>query len=390
MPSNKRDFNSNPRWVIIMINVEDFINYLKDNNINFFCGIPDSQLSSFCDYIQENENNIIAANEGNAVAIASGYHLTTSNYPVVYLQNSGLGNIVNPVTSLTHSKVYSIPIIYVIGWRGQPGVHDEPQHEKQGEITLKLLELLDINYTVINNESEFDDLKNTFDNEFKEKLSNDESVAVVVSKGTFEDYKIEKTNNNTLTREKAIQTITNYLSDDDMIVSTTGKSSRELFEYRERNSQGHGNDFLTVGSMGHSSSIALGIALNNPNKKIFCFDGDGALLMHMGSAALIGSKSPKNFYHIMFNNSAHESVGGLPTIIGDIDISKLILSCGYKTVYNASNINELNNILPKFIESDGPVFLNIDVDISSRKDLGRPTTTPIENKNEFMKKLQEN
>ena len=153
-----------------MINVEDFINYLKDNNINFFCGIPDSQLSSFCDYIQENENNIIAANEGNAVAIASGYHLTTSNYPVVYLQNSGLGNIVNPVTSLTHSKVYSIPIIYVIGWRGQPGVHDEPQHEKQGEITLKLLELLDINYTVINNESEFDDLKNTFDNEFKEKL----------------------------------------------------------------------------------------------------------------------------------------------------------------------------------------------------------------------------
>ena len=372
-----------------MINVEDLINYLKKNEINFFCGVPDSQLSSFCDYIQENENNIIAANEGNAVAIASGYHLTTSRYPVVYLQNSGLGNIVNPVTSLTHPKVYSIPIIYVIGWRGEPGVHDEPQHIKQGEITLKLLELLDISHTVINKESTLNDLKNTFENEFKKKLNNGESVSVVVSKGAFEEYKIKKSNNNTLTREEAIQTVANHLSEEDIIISTTGKSSRELFEYRENNSQGHGNDFLTVGSMGHSSSIALGIALNNPNKKIFCFDGDGALLMHMGSAALIGSKKPENFYHIMFNNSAHESVGGLPTVMGDMDISKLILSCGYKTVYNASNINELNDILPEFIESDGPVFLNIDVDISSRKDLGRPTTTPIENKNDFMKKLRE-
>ena len=372
-----------------MINVEEFISYLKDNNIDFFCGVPDSQLSSFCDFIEQNCNNTIAANEGNAVAIASGYHLTTGNYPIVYLQNSGLGNIVNPVTSLTHPKVYSIPVIYVVGWRGQPGVHDEPQHKKQGKITLDLLELLDISYTIINKESEFSELKNTFENEFKEKLGNGESVAVVVSKGAFEEYKIEKSNNNTLSREDAIKTIVDHLSDDDMVISTTGKSSRELFEYREYKSQGHGNDFLTVGSMGHSSSIALGIAINNPDKKIFCFDGDGALLMHMGSVALIGSKKPENFHHVMFNNSAHESVGGLPTIMQDMDISKLILSCGYRTVYNASNINELNDILPEFIESDGPVFLNIDIDISSRKDLGRPTTTPIENKNDFMKKLRE-
>ena len=372
-----------------MINVEEFINYLKENEIDFFCGVPDSQLSPFCDYIEENCNNTIAANEGNAVAIASGYHLTTDNYPVVYLQNSGLGNIVNPVTSLTHSKVYSIPIIYIIGWRGQPGVHDEPQHKKQGEITLDLLELLDISYTVINNETEFGEVESVFENDFKDKLDNGESVAIVVSKGAFKDYKINKSNDNTLTREKAIQVIADHLTDSDMIVSTTGKSSRELFEYRENNSQGHGNDFLTVGSMGHSSSIALGIALNNPNKRIFCFDGDGALLMHMGSAALIGSKKPRNFHHVMFNNSAHESVGGLPTIMSDIDISKLILSCGYRTVYNASNVNELNDILPEFIQSDGPVFLNIDIDISSRKDLGRPTTTPIENKNDFMKKLRE-
>lgn len=371
-----------------MINVEDFIEYLKDKNVSFFCGVPDSQLSSFCDYVEENENNIIAANEGNAVAIASGYHLTTGNFPVVYLQNSGLGNIVNPVTSLTHPKVYSIPVIYVIGWRGQPGVHDEPQHKKQGEITLDLLELLDISYTVISKDSTFDDLKNIFENEFSDKLNMGQSVAVVVSKGAFEEYKIKKSNNNTLTRELAIQTVSDYLTDDDMIVSTTGKSSRELFEYREAKNQGHGNDFLTVGSMGHSSSIALGIALNNPSKRIFCFDGDGAVLMHMGSLALTGSKKPENFYHVMFNNSAHESVGGLPTIMDDININDLVISCGYSKVFHAGDLDELNEVLPEFVESKGPVFLNIDVDISSRSDLGRPTTTPIENKNDFMKKLQ--
>ena len=371
-----------------MINVEKFINYLKKISIDFFCGVPDSQLAPFCDYIEENCNNTIAANEGNAVAIASGYYLTTSNFPVVYLQNSGLGNIVNPVTSLTHSKVYSIPIVYVVGWRGQPGVHDEPQHKKQGEITLDLLKLLDIDYVVINSDSTFDDLVNTFEKEFLPKLKKGCSVAIVVSKGAFEEYKIIKSNNNILTREEAIQTVTSFLSDDDMIVSTTGKSSRELFEYRENNNQGHGNDFLTVGSMGHSSSIALGIALNNQNKKIFCFDGDGAILMHMGSLGLIGSKKPQNFYHIMFNNSAHESVGGLPTIMSNIKIRELVISCGYNEVFNASTIGELNDVLPNFIQSKGPVFLNIDVDISSRSDLGRPTTTPIDNKNDFMKKLQ--
>lgn len=372
----------------MMIDVSDFIGYLNDIDINFFCGVPDSQLSPFCDYLEENCQNIIAANEGNAVAIACGYNLSTGNYPVVFLQNSGLGNIVNPVTSLTHKKVYSIPIVYVVGWRGQPGVHDEPQHKKQGEITLDLLELLDIEYFVINEDTSFKDLKYVFENNFLDKLSNGDSVAIVVSKGAFKDYKIVKSNDNTLTREEAIQTVTGFLSDDDMIVSTTGKSSRELFEYREAQNQGHGNDFLTVGSMGHSSSIALGVALNSSDKKIFCFDGDGAILMHMGSIALIGSKKPENFYHVMFNNSAHESVGGLPTIMDDIHINELVKACGYKEVFNASNIDELKDILPRFVESTGPVFLNIAVDISSRKDLGRPTTTPIENKNDFMKRLQ--
>lgn len=370
-----------------MINVKEFVDYLSNINIDFFTGVPDSQLSSFADYVEENCGNIIAANEGNALAIASGYNLSTGNIPLVYLQNSGLGNIVNPVTSLTHSEVYSIPIVYLIGWRGEPGVHDEPQHIKQGEITLNLLDILDIEYTVITKETKFNELVEIFENNFVNQLNNGNSVAVVVSKGAFEDYKIKKENKNVLTREKAIQTIVDFLSDDDMVVSTTGKASRELFEYREELKQGHGNDFLTVGSMGHSSSIALGVALNNSNKKIFCFDGDGAILMHMGSLALIGSMKPNNFYHVMFNNSAHESVGGLPTIMSDIYIDEIVLACGYKKTYNASNIDELKSILPQFIEDNGPVFLNIDVNLESRKDLGRPTTTPIENKIEFMKKL---
>ncbi|WP_296861512.1 phosphonopyruvate decarboxylase [uncultured Methanobrevibacter sp.] len=366
-----------------MINVEEFVNYLKDINIDFFTGVPDSQLSSFADYVEENCDNIIAANEGNALAIASGYNLSTGNYPLVYLQNSGLGNIVNPVTSLTHGEVYSIPVVYLIGWRGQPGVHDEPQHKKQGAITLDLLDMLDIKYTVITKETKFEELLGVFENNFVNQLNNGN-----ISKGAFEDYKIKKENKNVLTREEAIQTIVDFLSDDDMVVSTTGKSSRELFEYREELKQGHGNDFLTVGSMGHSSSIALGVALNNFNKKIFCFDGDGAILMHMGSLALIGSMKPNNFYHVMFNNSAHESVGGLPTIMSDICIDEIVLACGYKKVYNASSIDELKEVLPQFIEDTGPVFLNIDVNLESRKDLGRPTTTPIENKMEFMNKLR--
>ena len=231
-----------------MIKVKELVDYFESKNINFFCGVPDSQLSSFCDFIEENSNNIIAANEGNAVAIATGYHLSTKGYPVVYLQNSGLGNIINPVTSLTHEEVYSIPIIYFIGWRGEPGVHDEPQHKKQGKITIEQLKLLDIDYTIITKDSTFEDLKSAFENKFEDKLKEGISVAIVVSKGAFEDYKIKKSNNNPLSRELAIQTVANFLNEEDMIISTTGKSSRELFEYRENNNQCHGNDFLTVGS----------------------------------------------------------------------------------------------------------------------------------------------
>lgn len=376
-----------------MINVNDFVEVLQEFGVGFFTGVPDSQLKEFCDFLYYkygvSDKHVIAPNEGNAVALATGYHLSTGKYGLVYMQNSGLGNAVNPITSLTDPNVYNIPIVYVVGWRGQPGIKDEPQHVKQGAITTDLLKLLDIDFKVITEKSTIDEIKDLFEKKFSKQLSQGKSVAFVVSKGVFESFKTEKSNNNTLSREDAIKTIIDNVTSDDIIISTTGKASRELFEYREEKEQGHSNDFLTVGSMGHSSTIALAIALNKPSKRIFCFDGDGAILMHMGSLAMVGSKSPENYYHILFNNGVHETVGGLPTIMDDIQIGDVAINCGYTDIFNVSSREELENVLPIFLEKKGPVLLIIDVSIGSRKDLGRPTTTPIENKIAFMKKLRE-
>lgn len=375
-----------------MINVIDFEEFLQEKDINFYTGVPDSQLKAFCDYLYDkysiSEKHIIAANEGNAVALATGYHLSTGKYGLVYMQNSGLGNAVNPITSLTHPDVYNVPVIYVIGWRGQPGIHDEPQHIKQGAITTHLLKLLDIDFQILTNETTMDDVKEYFQCNFKEKLENGGSVAYVVSKGAFESFKTNKSNDYTLSRENAIQVIIDNLTLDDMVISTTGKASRELFEYREELNQGHSNDFLTVGSMGHSSSIALSIALNHKDKRILCFDGDGALLMHMGSIPLVGANKPSNYYHIIFNNEAHETVGGLPTVMDSIDIGKIALNCKYNNVFEADNEESLRKVLPNFLSTEGPVLLIVNVSIGSSSDLGRPTTTPIENKKAFMEKLQ--
>lgn len=376
-----------------MIRVDEFEELLQECGVGFYTGVPDSQLKAFCDFIEDKygigDKHIIAPNEGNAVALATGYHLSTGKYGLVYMQNSGLGNAVNPITSLTDPNVYNVPTVYVVGWRGQPGVKDEPQHVKQGAITPDLLELLDIDYKILDEKTTINEVKQLFDSDFSKKLANGQSVAFIVSKGAFESFKTKKSNENTLSREDAIKTVIDSLTLDDIIVSTTGKASRELFEYREEKQQGHSNDFLTVGSMGHSSMIALSIALNKKDKRIFCFDGDGAVLMHMGSLALVGSKSPRNYYHVLFNNCAHETVGGLPTIMGDINIAEVALNCGYTNVYHASGKEELESVLEKFLSDNGPVLLIVDVSIGSRSDLGRPTTTPIENKNAFMKKLEE-
>lgn len=370
-----------------MVSVEKFYDTLRCSGVSMFTGVPDSLLKNLCAYITDNSDayhNIIAANEGAAVGIASGHYLATGEVPVVYMQNSGIGNAVNPLMSLADEKVYSIPLLLIIGWRGEPGVHDEPQHVKQGEVTLPLLDAMQIPYVILPDEDTvaltavhkiIDDCK---------KLS--KPHAIVIRKNTFGKYKLRKeaVNDYPLSREEALTMLVNAIDQDSMIVSTTGKLSRELFELREALSQGHGNDFLTVGSMGHSSSIALGIAFEKPGRKIFCFDGDGAFIMHMGAISNIGALAPKNFIHVVFNNGAHESVGGQPTLGFGIDICAIAKACGYKEAITVSTAEEFMALSERINYLEGPVMIELRVRIDSRDNLGRPTTTPIENKEAFM------
>ena len=359
---------------------------------DFYTGVPDSQLKALCSYLMDTygidgKHHVIAANEGNCTALAAGYHLATGKPPVVYMQNSGEGNIINPVASLLNEKVYAIPMIFIIGWRGEPGVHDEPQHIYQGEVTLRLLEDMDIRYFVIGKETSDDELSAVMA-DFKKDLTQGKQVAIVVRKGALSfDKKVTYRNDHTLNREEVIRHIT-AISGTDPIVSTTGKASRELFEIREANAQGHGFDFLTVGSMGHSSSIALGIALQKPNTTVWCIDGDGAALMHMGAMAVIGSQKPKNMIHIVLNNGAHETVGGMPTVSSDINLIGIAEACGYPYAVSVSDESSLDLELRAAKNRDTLSFIEVKCALGSRDDLGRPTTTPIENKQKVMEHLQ--
>lgn len=375
-----------------MISPKFFIDKLEENNINFFTGVPDSLLKNICAYIEDNKDenhNIIAANEGAAMGLATGHYLATGEIPVVYMQNSGEGNIINPLASLTDKEVYNIPILLIIGWRGRPGVHDEPQHIKQGKVTLPLLETMGIKYTILSKD------ENEFTNQLNDVIGymakTKESFAFVVEKDTFEDYKLQNNQqyeNLELSREEAIQIVADSLDENAVIVSTTGMISRELFEYRANSNQTHEKDFLTVGSMGHASQIALGIALEKSNHKIYCFDGDGAAIMHMGSMAIIGSKHPENYIHIIFNNGAHDSVGGQPTVGLQINIPEIAKALNYKKVFSIKDRMSLKEVLNKINGEKGPIMLEIQVKKGNRKDLGRPTTTPIQNKESLMKFLE--
>lgn len=371
--------------------VQEFIEVL---GADFYTGVPDSQLKPLCNYLiktfgEDKNHHIIAANEGNCVAIAAGYHLATGKVPVVYMQNSGEGNIINPVASLLNDKVYSIPTIFVIGWRGEPGIHDEPQHIYQGEITIKLLDDMEIKSFIVSKETSVQELKDIM-KEYKQILSDGKDVAFVIKKGALEyKEKVEYKNNNSMKREEIIKHIVKY-SGKSPIISTTGKASRELFEIREANNQGHQYDFLTVGSMGHASSIALGVAINKPNQKIWCIDGDGAALMHMGALAVIGAMSLNNLIHIVINNGAHETVGGMPTVANEIDLCGIAKSCGYKYVKSIDNFEDLDRILSEIVSLNELAFIEVKSSIGARDDLGRPTTSAKENKENFMKYLKEN
>lgn len=358
----------------------------------FYTGVPDSQLKALCNYLMseygiDQKHHVIAANEGNAVALAAGYHLATGNTPVVYMQNSGEGNIINPVASLMNDKVYAIPCVFIIGWRGEPGVHDEPQHIYQGEVTLKLLKDMDIAAFVISKETTEKELFEKMES-FRKLLAAGKQVAFVVRKGALEfDGKVKYENSNNMVREDIIRHIVEYTGNDP-IVSTTGKASRELFEIREGRGEDHKRDFLTVGSMGHASSIALGIAFHKPDKKIWIIDGDGAALMHMGAMAVIGANAPKNIVHIVINNGAHETVGGMPTVASKIDLVTIAKGCGYPCAIKADSFEELDQALAWAKERDGLCLIEVSCSIGARDDLGRPTTTAMENKKAFVANLR--
>ncbi len=366
----------------------DFVGAL---DADFFTGVPDSQLKALCDFLMETygidaEHHIIAANEGNCVGLAAGYHLATGKVPVVYMQNSGEGNIINPVASLMNDNVYGIPCIFVIGWRGEPGIHDEPQHVYQGKVTVPLLDVMDIENMVIDEETQIDEIQDQMAT-WKPLLEKGKQVAFVVRKGALHyDSKPKYGNDFTINREEALRHIVKAAGEEP-IVSTTGKISRELFEIREANGQEHKYDFLTVGSMGHCSSIALGVALQQPEKKIWCIDGDGAALMHMGAMAVIGANAPSNLVHIVINNGAHETVGGMPTVAASADLTGIAKACGYKNAVCVKDLDSLDDELARSAVRDELSFIEIRCQVGSRSDLGRPTTSAIENKTAFMKTL---
>lgn len=368
-----------------MIETKAFLNVLRGNGLDFFAGVPDSLLKNLCACIKDTcdaSHNIITANEGNAVGVACGYHLATGKFGVVYMQNSGIGNAVNPLVSLADEDVYRIPLLLLVGWRGEPGTADEPQHKKQGKITRSLFETMGIETVLL-------------DDAYEEKIrycanymrTMQKPIALIVRKGTFSEYpSCSEQSPYSLTRERALEVITAHLDGEDIVVSTTGKTSRELFELREKSGFGHGNDFLTVGSMGHTSSIALGVSLFT-EKAVYCIDGDGSFLMHMGAAAINAVHGGENLRYIVINNGAHESVGGQPTVGHEIDVPGILRDCGFAQVYTARNEAEASHGM-EMLRKHGRSAMVICVRQGSRSDLGRPTASPQENKKQLMEKLQ--
>ena len=353
-----------------MIDVSSFVEMIQALQVDFFTGVPDSLLKSFCAYVEDNcrTRHVIAANEGGAIGLASGYYLATGKPALVYMQNSGQGNAVNPLCSLVDPDVYAIPMDLLVGWRGEPGVKDEPQHVKQGKVTIPLFKTLDIPTEILPDDESF--AAEVIRKMVGRAKTESRPVALVIRKGLFTEYRLKNKNPDIaeLPREQAIEDVLKALPDDAVVVSTTGMISREVYEARERLGQNHSRDFLTVGSMGHALMIALGVARAQPNRRVYCLDGDGSSIMQMGNMAIAGQSGCANLTHVVFNNAAHDSVGGQPTVGGAINLPAIAEACGYNC--------------------DGaPVFMEIKVAKGARKDLGRPKEHPQMSKELYMKTL---
>ncbi len=336
---------------------------LAKNGVTFFTGVPDSYLNGFCNYALANmpESNIIAANEGNAVGIAAGHYFASEEIPLVYMQNSGEGNAVNPLASLVDKDVYAVPMLLLIGWRGQGDTEpNHPQHKLQGEITPKLLDIMHIPYTVLtDDDAEF---ASVIEKAIAYCKENRAPYGLIAPKGVMAAS--EKANNvdavYPMSREEAIEVVLNNMPADTVYSATTGRATRELFFLRERRNETKAHDYLNVGSMGHASSVAFGMALEKPDRKFVCFDGDSAAIMHMGSFAMASSRPCPNYIHIVLNNGAHESVGGQPSVGHMIDFTKIAEACGYETVGKAvTTEQELIEALEKMKNASKTAFIDV-------------------------------
>ena len=370
-----------------MIRPEALFNALRGRGIDFFAGVPDSLLKYFCAYITDHTDDhehVITANEGNAVALAAGHYLGSGRPVLVYLQNSGLGNTVNPLLSLNDPDVYGLPALLMIGWRGEPGVKDEPQHVKQGRITPALLDAMEIPWQLLDQTTA--DMAAVVDRAMAQMRETGGPAALLVRKGTFEGYTLRKNTQSDypLVREQAIQRLVDQLGSGDRVVATTGMTARELYEYRVALGDGAGHDFLTVGSMGHTASIALGLARSQPARRVICFDGDGSVLMHMGALAIVAQSGQENLIHVVLNNGAHDSVGGQPTCAFAVDIAGVARACGYRQVKVAETPESIDAAFAELLESKGPSLLEIRVNKGARADLSRPRSTTAENRDALM------
>jgi len=375
-----------------MISCNEFFKILKAKNLTFFTGIPDSTFKDWMKFLNDNDNillkNLIACNECEAIALAAGYYLSTNQIGIVYMQNSGLGKAINPLTSLCDPDVYSIPVLLMIGWRGEPGKKDAPQHKKMGKITLSMLETLDIPYTILN--PNLNDIKIELEKALQYLKEKQGPYAFIIKKNFFHEYRMKKEIplDFELSREEAIQLIVDNLENDTLIISTTGYTSRELFEYQETIKKDKLGIFYNIGSMGCSSSIGLSIALNR-EEKVILFDGDAATIMQMGALTTIGKYSPPNLLHIIFDNQAHESTGGQPTNASVVNFVNVALACNYKSGLIVKTKEELLNSLKNLENKEGPNLIILKIKMGSRSNLQRPNKNPVEYKGEFMKFLRE-
>ena len=371
-----------------MIESAELLAACRQQGIEYFVGVPDSLLKDFCEHLSDNVEegrHIICANEGNAIGLAAGWYLGSGRPALVYMQNSGFGNSINPLLSLADSEVYGIPMLLIVGWRGAPESKDEPQHVKQGRVMSALLRAIEIPHFIL--DAAADNASKVIVEACDAMRNRMTPVVILVKPGTFTPVKSNKkrVTGLSLSREDAIKMIVDTLDANDLIVSTTGKASRELYEYRRSRGDGGCQDFMTVGSMGHASSIAMGLSSALGDRRVICLDGDGSLLMHMGSMAIIGQKGPANLVHIVLNNGAHESVGGQPTVGLEADFVGVAESCGYKRAVSVTDAEGVRKAIEDIQNVSGPSLIEVRVNLDSRSDLLRPKESPVESRKAFMK-----